>query len=59
MALTVAASGGVTEVVVLQNSLGVASLSSCALSQIREWKFPEIPTGVTTFQVPFVFTPPN
>jgi len=59
VALTVAASGEVTEAVVVQNTLGVPSLTACALSQIRDWKFPAIPTGVTTFQVPFVFTPPN
>ena len=59
VALTVAASGEVTEAVVVQNTLGVPGLTSCALSQIRDWKFPAIPTGVTTFQVPFVFTPPN
>ena len=59
VALTVSASGEVTECVVIQNTLGVPSMSSCALSQIRDWRFPAIPTGVTTFQVPFVFTPPN
>jgi len=44
---------------VIQNTLGVSSLTSCALSQIRDWKFAVIREGVTTFQVPFVFTPPN
>ena len=59
VALTVSASGEVTDCEVIQNTLGVPAMSSCALSQIRDWKFPAIPTGVTTFQVPFVFTPPN
>ncbi|HTK31957.1 MAG TPA: AgmX/PglI C-terminal domain-containing protein [Candidatus Saccharimonadaceae bacterium] len=59
VAITVAAAGDVEEVSVVQNSLGSERVSACALSQIRGWKFPGIPTGVTTFQVPFVFSPPN
>jgi TonB family protein len=59
VAITVAASGEVTSAVVVQNTLGSTGLTSCALTQIRDWKFPAIAAGVTTFQVPFVFTPPN
>ena len=59
VALTVAASGEVTEASALQNTLGSASIAHCALSQIRQWKFPPIPAGVTTFQTPFIFTPPS
>jgi TonB family protein len=59
VALTVTAAGQVSEAIVVQNTLGSERLSSCALAQIREWKFPPIASGVTTFQVPFVFTPPN
>jgi TonB family protein len=59
VALTVAASGEVTEATVVQNTTGSHQLASCALSQIRDWRFPAIATGVTTFQAPFVFTPPN
>ena len=43
----------------LRNTLGSERLESCALGQIREWRFPPVPKGVTTFQAPFVFTPPN
>jgi TonB family protein len=57
--ISVAASGEVLEVRVVQDGLGSSKLSSCALSQIREWRFPPISKGVTTFQTPFVFTPPN
>lgn len=57
--LVVAASGQVTEASVAQNTLGSERLAACALSQIREWKFPAISEGVTTFQTPFVFTPPE
>jgi TonB family protein len=59
VALTVAASGEVTDAVVVQSTIESDHLRSCALSQIRDWKFPRIPSGVTAFQVPFVFTPPN
>lgn len=59
VALTVAASGEVTEASIVQNSTSSARLAQCALSQIRDWRFPPIPQGVTTFQTPFVFTPPQ
>jgi TonB family protein len=57
--ITVAASGEVTDVRVVSDGLGSSKLSNCALSQIREWRFPAVPKGTTTFQTPFVFTPPN
>jgi TonB family protein len=59
VALTVAASGEVLDATLVQNTLGSERLASCALSQMRDWKFPPVPTGVTTFKAPFVFTPPN
>ena len=59
VALTVAASGQVTEAVVVQNTVGSSRLASCAIAQIKEWRFPPIAEGSTTFQAPFVFTPPN
>jgi TonB family protein len=59
VALTVAASGEVIEATIVENTLGSSRLASCALSQIRDWKFPAIERGTTTFQAPFVFTPPR
>jgi TonB family protein len=59
VAMTVAASGEVIEASVVQNTVGSDRLASCALAQIRDWRFPPIAEGVTTFQAPFVFTPPN
>jgi len=59
VALVVNAAGEVVRAEVVQNTLGSQALSSCALSQIRDWKFAAIPAGTTAFQVPFVFTPPN
>ena len=58
VALTVAASGQVTDARILSDTMSSSRLQACALSQIREWKFPPIAHGVTTFQAPFVFTPP-
>lgn len=59
VAMTVSASGTVTEATVVRNSTGSDRLAQCALSQIRDWRFPAIAEGVTTFQTPFVFTPPQ
>ncbi|HET9328270.1 MAG TPA: AgmX/PglI C-terminal domain-containing protein [Candidatus Eisenbacteria bacterium] len=59
VAISVAASGMVIEATVVQNTVGSERLASCALSQIRDWRFPAIPEGVTAFQTPFVFTPPE
>jgi len=59
VSITVAASGSVTDAAVVENTLGSPALTSCALAQIRSWKFPEISEGVVTFQAPFVFTPPE
>ena len=59
VAMTVAAAGDVVEATMVQNTTGSNRLAACALSQIRDWKFPTISGGLTTFQAPFVFTPPN
>lgn len=59
VAITVSASGEVTEASVVQNTFGANRVASCALAQIRQWKFPPIASGATSFQTPFVFTPPN
>ena len=59
LALTVAASGEVSEASVVQNTTGSQRLASCALAQVRDWRFPAIASGATTFQAPFVFTPPQ
>ncbi|NNF06626.1 MAG: TonB family protein [Candidatus Eisenbacteria bacterium] len=59
VAITVLASGRVSDVKVVSNSLGSGALSQCAVSQIKGWKFPAIPEGTVTFQTPFVFTPPK
>ena len=59
VAITVSASGEVTDASVVQNTFGANRIAGCALAQIRQWKFPPIASGATSFQTPFVFTPPN
>ncbi|MFN8178076.1 MAG: AgmX/PglI C-terminal domain-containing protein [bacterium] len=59
VAITVAATGNVSDAVVVQDTLGSAALTSCAMAQIKAWRFPVIPQGSVTFRAPFVFTPPK
>lgn len=59
VAMTITAAGNVQDASVVRNTLGSDRIASCALSQIRSWKFPPISGGLTTFQAPFVFTPPS
>ena len=59
VAMTVTAAGAVQEATVVRNTVGSERLAACALSQIRSWRFPPIDGGLTTFQAPFVFTPPK
>lgn len=57
--LTIDAAGRVTEAAVVEDALGSGAVSACALAQVRDWKFPPVDAGVTTFRAPFVFTPPQ
>jgi len=59
VAITVSAAGRVTGAAVIENTVDSNRLSSCALSQVRDWRFPPVPEGTTAFQAPFVFTPPK
>jgi protein TonB len=59
VAMTVASSGEVLDATVVVDTIHSDALKRCALSQIKSWKFPPIERGVTTFQAPFVFTPPR
>jgi TonB family protein len=58
VAITVAATGKVIDATIVQNSVG-ERIAACALTQIVNWRFPPIAEGITSFQTPFVFTPPN
>jgi outer membrane biosynthesis protein TonB len=59
VAITVLADGGVSEAAVIDDTLRSAAVTQCMLAQIRGWRFPAVPAGVTSFRVPFVFTPPR
>ncbi|MBE0566446.1 MAG: energy transducer TonB, partial [Krumholzibacteria bacterium] len=59
VSLTVTADGAVTEATIIEDGLGAPAVTGCSLAQIRGWQFPPVPAGVTTFQVPFLFTPPQ
>lgn len=59
VSLTVAASGHVSDAAIVVDTVGSAAMAECALTQIRAWKFPPVPEGSVTFQVPFVYTPPE
>lgn len=57
--ISVAADGRVVEVSIASDGVGSPGVRECVLAQIRGWKFPPIAEGTTSFQVPFVFTPPK
>lgn len=57
--ITVTASGQVTDAKIVQDSVRSPGLAQCALAKIEAWKFPQVEEGAVTFQVPFVFTPPQ
>jgi len=59
ISLTVLASGAVSDVFVVEDSMRSSAVTQCVLAQIRGWQFPTIPRGTTRFKTPFVFTPPD
>jgi outer membrane biosynthesis protein TonB len=54
--ITVAADGSVADVEVVEDSLRDADVRTCALSQIRSWRFAAA-AGASVFDAPFVFRP--
>lgn len=59
VAMVVLANGTVSEATIVEDTLNSPAVRACALAQIRGWQFPAIPSGVTSFKTPFVFTPPS
>lgn len=59
VSITVAASGAVSSAKIVESTLNSEAMHSCALAQIKSWKFGSIPEGDVTFQAPFMFTPPE
>ena len=59
VAMVVLANGTVSEATIVEDTLNSPAVRACALAQIKGWQFPAIPSGVTSFKTPFVFTPPS
>jgi TonB family protein len=59
VSMVVLANGSVSEATIVEDTLNSPAVRDCALAQIRTWQFPAIPSGVTSFKTPFVFTPPS
>jgi TonB family protein len=59
VSMVVLANGSVSEATIVEDTLNSPAVRDCALSQIRGWQFPAIPSGTTSFKTPFVFTPPS
>jgi len=59
VSLTVAPSGQVTDVKIVEDSLRSQALRDCAVGQMRAWKFPPVSDEQISFRAPFVFTPPK
>lgn len=57
--MDIAASGEVTMVEPIDDSMGNAALARCILSQVQGWKFAAIPAGTVRFTLPLVFSPPQ
>lgn len=53
---TILETGGLTDVVVIENSLGSPEVASCILGTMRGWRTPFRPSGTVTVEYPFVFT---
>jgi TonB family protein len=54
---TIAASGRVTAVQILENTTGNKELENDIMRKIKMWRFEEIPEGDVTVTYPFVFQP--
>lgn len=57
--MDIAASGEVTDVRILDDTMGNAALERCIAQQVQSWRFPAIPAGTVRFTLPLVFTPPQ
>ena len=53
---TILETGGLTEVTVVENSLGSPEVASCIVGTMRGWRTPFRPSGTVTVEYPFVFS---
>lgn len=57
--ITVAASGEVRSVQVIEDTVGSPQMTACVRAKIQSWRFPAAPGDDVAFRAPFVFTPPR
>ena len=53
---TILETGGLTDVAVVENTLGSPEVSSCIVGTMRGWRTPFRPSGTVTVEYPFVFS---
>ncbi len=53
---TILETGGLTDVAVVENSLGSPEVASCIVGTMRGWRTPFRPSGTVTVEYPFVFS---
>jgi TonB family protein len=53
---TILETGGLTDVTVVENTLGSPEVSSCIVGTMRGWRTPFRPSGTVTVEYPFVFS---
>jgi len=53
---TILETGGLAEIVVIENSMGSAEVAACISGFMRGWRTPFHPAGTVTVEYPFVFT---
>lgn len=57
--MDILASGAVSDLRVVGDTLGDAALQRCILAQVRNWRFQAIDAGTVRFTLPLVFSPPR
>jgi outer membrane biosynthesis protein TonB len=53
---TILETGGLADIVVLENSMGSPEVATCIASFMRSWRTPFHPAGTVSVEYPFVFT---
>ena len=54
---TILETGGLADIVVLENGMGSAEVAACITGFMRGWRTPFHPSGTVTVEYPFVFSP--
>jgi len=56
---TILETGGLSDIVAAQNTLGSPEVATCITNTMRTWRTQFKPSGPVTVEYPFVFTPVN